>query len=72
MGDVAGEDERAQGELPMKSIYVSVAILACALLALLALRLWDWQADRMQWSRLAAVQPANPEKYGPAMVAQLP
>jgi len=56
----------------MKIVYVSLAMLACALLALLALRLWDVQADRMQWSRLAALQPVNPAKYDPALVAQLP
>jgi len=41
-------------------------------LAILALRLSDWHADHAQWLRLAALQPANPGRYDPDMVAHLP
>jgi hypothetical protein len=60
------------GELPMKFVYVSLAMLVVALFALLALRLWDGRADRMEWARLAALQPTNPAMYDPVMVADLP
>lgn len=56
----------------MKILAVSLVLLASALLALLALRLRDGHADKVQWARLAALQPANPAPYDPAMVAQLP
>jgi hypothetical protein len=66
------KNERKMGELPMKFVYVSLAMLVVALLALLALRLWDGRADRMEWARLAALQPTNPAMYDPVMVADLP
>jgi hypothetical protein len=47
-------------------------MLVVALLALLALRLWDGRADRVEWARLAALQPTNPATYDPVMVADLP
>ena len=56
----------------MKFVYVSLAMVVVALLALLALRLWDGRADRMEWARLAALQPTNPAMYDPVMVADLP
>lgn len=56
----------------MKFACVSLAMLVVALLALLALRLWDGRADRMEWARLAALQPTNPAMYDPVMVADLP
>jgi len=56
----------------MMFVYVSLAMLIVALLALLALRLWDGRADRMEWARLAALQPTNPAMYDPVMVADLP
>jgi hypothetical protein len=56
----------------MKFVYVSLAMLVVALLALLALRLWDGRADRMELTRLAALQPTNPALYDPLMVTDLP
>jgi hypothetical protein len=47
-------------------------VLAAALLGLGALRLLDHQADRAEWKRLAALQPAAPERFAPRMVADLP
>ncbi|HMA99335.1 MAG TPA: DUF6544 family protein [Wenzhouxiangella sp.] len=32
----------------------------------------DWRADRTEWDRLLAFQPANPELFEPAMVEELP
>lgn len=56
----------------MTFVDVCAAILVLALFALLALRLWDGHADRREWTRLAALQPANPARYDPALVADLP
>lgn len=56
----------------MKFVYLLLAMLGLALCALLALRLWDGRAERMEWSRLTALQPANPPVYEPSMVADLP
>ena len=56
----------------MRFVYVSLAMLVVALLVLLALRLWDERGDRMEWARLAALQPTNPAMYSPVMVADLP
>lgn len=56
----------------MKFVYLFLAMLGLALCALLALRLWDGRAERMEWSRLTALQPANPPVYEPSMVADLP
>jgi hypothetical protein len=41
-------------------------------MALFAIRLLDLRADRAEWDRLVARQPANPEHFDPAMVADLP
>lgn len=43
-----------------------------ALSALAALRVMDWRADRAEWNRLASVQPADPARFAPEMVADLP
>lgn len=53
-------------------MYSILVILGLSLLALVALRLWDERADRMEWARLAASQPTNPDVYDPVMVADLP
>ena len=55
-----------------KFVLLILTLLALPLLSLVALRLWDERADRMEWARLAASQPANPAVYDPAMVAGLP
>ena len=56
----------------MTFVYLFLAILGFALLALLAVRLWDWRAERIEWTRLAALQPSVPQVYDPAMVEDLP
>jgi hypothetical protein len=53
-------------------VYLFLAALLVALLALTALRLWDGYIDRMEWERLSALQPTNPVLYDPVMVADLP
>ncbi len=55
-----------------KIAFAMLAILGIAVLALLALRLWDERADRLEWARLAATQPKHPDLYDPGMVAELP
>jgi D-alanyl-D-alanine carboxypeptidase len=59
-------------ELFMNFIYFILSMLGFALLALIAIRLWDGRADRLEWKRLAALQPQNPGIYDPVMVADLP
>lgn len=56
----------------MKLIYLFLAVASFVLVLLLALRLWDEQAERKEWSRLLAQQAINPAKYGPNMVSNLP
>ncbi|MBR9982909.1 MAG: hypothetical protein KFF50_17890 [Desulfatitalea sp.] len=56
----------------MKFVNLFLAMLGLALCALLALRLWDGRAERMEWSRLTALQALNPPAYDPSMVADLP
>lgn len=53
-------------------MYLILVILVVALLSLVALRLWDERADRMERARLIASQPATPAVYDPAMVINLP
>lgn len=52
--------------------YFLLAILGVLLIGLLALRLWDEHAERMEWTRLSASQPHSPPLYDPVMVADLP
>lgn len=56
----------------MNVVYALLAVMTVILLALLVLRLWDWRANRAEWERLAAWQPQNPDRYAPAIVADLP
>jgi hypothetical protein len=49
-----------------------LSILVILALVLLLLRLWDQRADQAAWSRLAALQPSNPLRFDPAMLADLP
>lgn len=52
---------------------VVLAVLAVALMVVLAAWRWmDHRADRAQETRLIATQPANPPRFTPAMVADLP
>ncbi|MEA1989211.1 MAG: serine hydrolase domain-containing protein [Pseudomonadota bacterium] len=53
-------------------LYLFLAILGFAFFVLFAIRLWDGRADRLEWKRLAALQPHNPDNYDPVMVADLP
>jgi len=56
----------------MKIICVFIALFVLLLGALLILRLLDWRADQSEWKKLSSFQPANPLKYDPSMVADLP
>ncbi|MFT3819716.1 MAG: hypothetical protein QM750_19155 [Rubrivivax sp.] len=54
---------------------IAVAVLAVfsvLALALLGLRALDRRADRAEWNRLAALQPAAPGRFSPERVASLP
>lgn len=53
-------------------IFLFFAVLGCLLCALMLLRWLDWRVDHTEWRRLAALQPANPSRFDPAMVADLP
>ena len=56
----------------MRIIYLFLALSGVSIAVLLGLRLWDWRADQEEWARLAGLQPENPLKYEPKMVAHLP
>lgn len=53
----------------MASLLIVTGLFA---LILVALRLYDWHAEKREWMRLAVMQPAKPRLYDPAMVADLP
>jgi hypothetical protein len=63
-----------QAALPIGEtlVYSLLVILGFVLGFLLALRWWDQRAERMEWARLAALQPTSPALYDPVMVADLP
>lgn len=52
--------------------YFLLAVLGVLLIGLLALRLWDEHAERMEWARLITSQPSSPALYDPGMAARLP
>lgn len=56
----------------MKLTLLFLSILVILILALSLLRLWDWRADRAEWSRLVAFQPTHPVRFDPAMLSSLP
>lgn len=60
----------------MKFILALVAVLGAmlgaALLWLAVLLVLDRRADRAEWNRLAALQPGDPRRFDPKMVAGLP
>lgn len=56
----------------MKIIYLLLALSGLSLVALLSLRLLDWRADQVEWTRLAGLQPKSPVRYDPEMVSDLP
>ncbi|WP_376694812.1 DUF6544 family protein [Wenzhouxiangella sp. EGI_FJ10305] len=54
---------------------IVAAILVCLLVgavALVVLLMMDRRSDSAEWQRLAALQPATPERFDPEMVADLP
>ncbi len=53
-------------------MHLILVMLGLSILSLVALRLWDERADRMEWARLAASQRTSPAVYDPVMVADLP
>lgn len=55
-----------------KIVYLILVIPGVFLFLLIALRLYDERADRLEWARLALMQPTNPAVYEPAIVANLP
>ena len=56
----------------MIALNLLLALLGLTLATLLILRMMDRCADRAEWRRLAALQPAVPPIYDPAVVADLP
>jgi hypothetical protein len=57
----------------MKAVLIAVAVLFLAALAAMAALRWrDARADAAEAARLRAVQPADPARFDPAMVADLP
>lgn len=56
----------------MKVVYLIVALLGFAVIALLAVRMRDGRADRSEWERLSRFQVSNPTIYDPSMVSDLP
>jgi hypothetical protein len=71
--DFDGADtETSVGKAVMKIIIIVFALIGLALLSLWGLTLMDRRADRVEWDRLAALQPEDPALFDPAMVADLP
>lgn len=56
----------------MRIIVICAAALGVSVAALVLLRLNDRRADRAEWARLAALQPASPPRFDPQIVAGLP
>jgi hypothetical protein len=56
----------------LKLILAFLALLAFGVVSLAVLAWLDRRADRAEWARLGALQPAAPERFDPAMVAGLP
>ncbi|HZW59219.1 MAG TPA: hypothetical protein VFE85_02900, partial [Woeseiaceae bacterium] len=55
----------------MEPAIVCLALFGACIAILLAVRVLDWRADRREWARLAALQPAVPARYEPRLVAGL-
>ena len=56
---------------------MTIALIALSILLILMGGLWllrirDWWAERAEWLRLGALQPRDPERFDPEMVADLP
>lgn len=56
----------------MKLIIALSLFCALAFAVLSALRLWDRRADRIEWKRLAALQPSAPRAFSAELIANLP
>lgn len=56
----------------MRFVSAILILLAIAVLALVVLLVLDRRAERTEWGRLAALQPADPVPFAPEMVAGLP
>lgn len=56
----------------MKVIVAILTALVLGLVALAVLLRLDRRADHAEWRRLAALQPQDPERFAPEMVADLP
>ena len=54
------------------ALVLAVLVLILAVAALGGLRWLDHRADRAEWNRLAALQPADPAVFSPDMIADLP
>lgn len=70
--EVSGPDKAAAGMISMKIVIGMAAILILAIAAGVVLAALDRRADRAERARLAALQPADPARFDPAMVAHLP
>lgn len=58
--------------MAMKPIIVLALLLVFATLALGVILAWDLRAERVEWQRLAALQPSAPQRYSGELVADLP
>jgi hypothetical protein len=56
----------------MRIVIVGLGVLGVAFAVLFLLALMDRRADRVEWARLAALQPLTPPVFSPDMVADLP
>jgi hypothetical protein len=56
----------------MKLVAAVLLVVVSGCAALAALRALDRRADRVEWERLAALQPQAPERFDPAGIAGLP
>ena len=56
----------------MDPFLIIVGLILFLLLALLALRLFDDRAERLEWARLSALQPSYPSTFNSSLVADLP
>ena len=54
------------------ALVLAVLVLILAGIGLVGLRWLDHRADRAEWNRLAALQPADPAVFSPDMIADLP
>lgn len=53
-------------------IFIAIVLLFSLLIALVYLRYWDSYQDRLEWQRLSAYQPVEPQQYHSGLVADLP